>query len=142
MAETKQTGEGIGAVTPQPHEEASAGRTLLERSVIETIAGIAAREVAGVYRLGKGTLSRAVATVAGHVTTSHGVHADVGRRQTAIDLEMVVEYGYSLDDVASEVRALVARRVERMTGLEVKEVNITIVDIHYEEEAAPRARVE
>jgi uncharacterized alkaline shock family protein YloU len=65
----------------------------------------------------------------------------VGERQAAIDLDIVVEYGVPIVDVANAVRDNVSSRVERMTGLEVTEVNVTVDDIYLEsdeeEPAAP-----
>jgi len=125
-----------GEAAPAP------GSTKFANTVIETIAGIAAREVRGVFRLGGGSLSRAAARVAGTAGTSHGVRAEVGKKEVAIDLEMVVEYGYNVHEVAREVRGLVAERLQQMTGLFVKEVNIDVVDIEYQTEEMPTNRVE
>ncbi len=55
--------------------------------------------------------------------------AEVGEVQTALDLEIVVEYGYPISDVAGNVRENVVNAVERMTGLEVVEVNIAVSDV-------------
>ncbi len=117
------------------------GSTTLVDTVVEAIAGIAAREVAGVHKLGGGTLGSTVAKVRGRSETSYGVVAEVGKKEVAVDLDVVAEYGYNLHEVAVEVRALVAKRLTQMTGMEVKEVNITIVDIHFETEERS-ARVE
>jgi uncharacterized alkaline shock family protein YloU len=125
-----------GAVAP------AAGKTKFATPVVETIAGIAAREVPGVFRLGGGSLSRAAARVAGTAGTTHGVKAEVGSKEIAIDLEMIVEYGYNVHEVAREVRQLVAERLGQMTGLSVKEVNIDVVDIEYHTEEPSGARVE
>ncbi len=64
----------------------------------------------------------------------------MGERQTAIDLDLVVEYGVAITDVAHDVRENVIAAVERTTGLEVVEVNVTVNDVHLPEdddEAAP-----
>jgi uncharacterized alkaline shock family protein YloU len=71
---------------------------------------------------------------------TQGVSVEVGERQAAIDLDVVVEYGVPIVDVANAVRDNVSSRVERMTGLEVTEVNVTVDDIHLEgEEEEPPA---
>ncbi|MYS06833.1 Asp23/Gls24 family envelope stress response protein, partial [Streptomyces sp. SID6041] len=74
-----------------------------------------------------------------------GVKVEVGERQAAIDLELVVEYGVPITDVAQDVRENVIVAVERITGLEVVEVNISINDVHLPEddhEIAADSRVE
>ncbi|MFP5020449.1 Asp23/Gls24 family envelope stress response protein [Pseudonocardia phyllosphaerae] len=117
--------------------DTSQGRTSIAASVVQKIAGIAAREVNGVYRMGSGA-SRAFgalreripgggATGASNVA---GVAVEVGEKQAAVDLDIVVEYGVSIADLSKAVRRNVIGAVERMTGLEVVEVNIAVNDIH------------
>jgi uncharacterized alkaline shock family protein YloU len=61
------------------------------------------------------------------------VQVEVGEKQAAIDLDIVVEYGASIVELARAVRRNVITAVERMTGLEVIEVNIAVNDIHLPE---------
>ena len=63
-----------------------------------------------------------------------GVTVEAGEKQTAIDLQVVVAYGVSIREVAAEVRENVVAAVERMTGLEVVEVNIAVNDVHLPDE--------
>lgn len=95
---------------------------------------MAAREIDGVYKLGKGVLQDTMARMTRTRETREGVEAEVGKKEVAIDLEMVVEYGYSIPETANKVRTLIAKRVEFMTGLVTKEVNIEVVGIHYDPE--------
>ncbi|WP_044370543.1 Asp23/Gls24 family envelope stress response protein [Streptomyces noursei] len=125
------------------------GRTTIADSVVEKIAGMAARDVAGVHALGSG-ISRAFGAARERVpgttkSVSRGVKVEVGETQTAIDLEIVVLYGVSITDLAGAVRESVISAVEWMTGLEVVEVNIAVSDVELpdeeeEEEAQPRLR--
>ncbi|MBK3530543.1 Asp23/Gls24 family envelope stress response protein [Streptomyces sp. MBT67] len=109
------------------------GRTSIADVVVVKIAGMAAREIPGVHDMGGG-LSRTIGAVrdrvpGGRPNVGRGVKVEVGERQTAIDLELVVEYGVSIKDLASDVRENVILAVERITGLEVVEVNIAIDDV-------------
>ena len=127
------------------------GRTSIADGVVEKIAGMAAREVPGIHALGGG-LARTMGAVrdmapGGRTSVTQGVKAEVGEVQTAIDLSLVVEYGVAIADSAGEVRENVIAAVERMTGLEVVEVNISVTDVHLpdeeeEEEAAGAGRVQ
>jgi len=65
------------------------------------------------------------------------VTVEVGERQAAIDLDLVVEYGISIPDLADGVRRNVINAVERMCGLEVTEVNITVGDVHLPTDDTP-----
>ena len=63
---------------------------------------------------------------------SQGVTVEVGERQAAIDVDLVADFGVAIADLAAGVRRNVITSVERMTGLEVTEVNITVHDVHLE----------
>ncbi|MBC3982731.1 Asp23/Gls24 family envelope stress response protein [Streptomyces sp. AC536] len=115
-------------------QPATRGKTSIADGVVEKIAGMAAREVSGVHALGGG-LARTLGAVrdrvpGGRPNVARGVKVEVGERQTAIDLDIVVEYGVPITDVAADIRENVIAAVERMTGLEVVEVNIAAVDVH------------
>ncbi|MFD8425014.1 Asp23/Gls24 family envelope stress response protein [Streptomyces sp. NPDC059466] len=114
------------------------GRTTIAEGVVAKIAGTAAREVIGVHALGGG-IARAFGAARERMpgtTTSvtRGVKAEVGETQTAIDLEIVVDYGVSITDVAGAVREGVISAVEWMTGLEAVEVNIAVSDVKLPDE--------
>lgn len=112
------------------------GRTTITDAVVSKIAGISANDVAGVHALGGGA-ARAVGALRERIPgsrTNHaqGVSVEVGERQAAIDLEIVADYGVAIADLAEGVRRNVIASLERMTGLEVTEVNITVQDVHLE----------
>jgi uncharacterized alkaline shock family protein YloU len=139
-AERARTGTELAndraVVTPEGTAvQAREGRTTISDAVVQKIAGIAAREVNGVHNLGTGTarmfgaIRERVPGSSGPAVTQ-GVAVEVGTRQAAIDLDIVVEYGVSIPDLARAVRRNVIAAIERMTGLEVVEVNIVVDDIH------------
>ena len=110
------------------------GRTSIADTVVSKIAGIAARDISGVHALGGGA-ARAVGALreripGGRVNHSQGVSVEVGERQAAVDLTIVVEYGVQIAQLAQAIRRNVIGAVEQMTGLEVVEVNINVVDLH------------
>lgn len=126
------------------------GKTTIADQVVAKIAGIATREVDGVFSLGGG-VSRTVGALRERIPGSRtnygqGVSVEVGERQAAVDLDITAEYGIALADLAAGVRRNVVDSVERMTGLEVTEVNIVVHDVHLEDdlEAEPEgeSRVE
>lgn len=129
-------------------DPATRGRTTIADGVVEKIAGLAARDVVGVHALGSG-LARTFGAVRDRVpgsskSVTRGVKAEVGEVQTALDLEIVVDYGVSIADVARAVRENVIAAVERMTGLEVVEVNIAVSDVKLpeEEDEEPEPRIQ
>jgi uncharacterized alkaline shock family protein YloU len=114
------------------------GRTQIADGVVAKIAGMAAREIGGVHAMGGGT-ARMVGVVRDAVggssgSVAQGVSVEVGERQAAVDIDLVVEYGAAIQDLAAAVRRNVTSAVERMTGLEVTEINIKVDDIHLPED--------
>jgi uncharacterized alkaline shock family protein YloU len=109
------------------------GKTTIADTVVEKIAGIAAREIRGVHRLGGGA-ARAFNAVRERIPGSStslgtGVSVEVGERQAAVDLDVVIEYGVEIGEVSKAVRRNVIASIEKMTTLEVTEVNISVNDI-------------
>ncbi|WP_197379921.1 Asp23/Gls24 family envelope stress response protein [Mycolicibacterium mengxianglii] len=114
------------------------GKTTIADTVVAKVAGIAAREVQGVYSLG-GSASRVVGALreripGASVNNSQGVSVEVGEKQAAVDIDIVAEYGVAIADLASGIRRNVIAAIERMTGLQVTEVNIAVHDVHLETE--------
>jgi uncharacterized alkaline shock family protein YloU len=110
------------------------GETTIDDSVVTKVAGIAAREVPGVHELGAGAV-RAIGAVTQRVgigdERTQGVSVEVGEREAAVDLTVVVEYGEPIPRVADALRENVIRRIEGLTGLSVTEVNIAVNDLHF-----------
>ncbi|WP_328625067.1 Asp23/Gls24 family envelope stress response protein [Streptomyces sp. NBC_00353] len=131
-------------------EPGARGRTTIADGVVAKIAGLAARGVPGVQSMGGGFV-RGMGTVrdrvpgAGSRSVTSGVKVEVGEVQTAVDLSIIVEYGFPIVELAGDVRTEVIAAIERMTGLEVVEVNITVTDVKLpdeeEEQQAPERRV-
>lgn len=137
MPEDKQS-----AVSQPPQSDASApsplvtdlGTTTIAENVVVKLAGIAAREVPGVFSMGNAA-RRAFDTLTDHIpgsqsNVSGGVSVEKGEKQASIDLTIVVEQGTSIVDVAEAIRRDVIRAVEEGTGLQVAEVNIEVTDVH------------
>ncbi|ACQ81709.1 protein of unknown function DUF322 [Beutenbergia cavernae DSM 12333] len=132
-----------GATSPEAGTAPSdgGGTTTIADQVVTKIAGIAARNVSGVHELGGG--GRFAGAIRDFVPgqENQGVSVEVGERQAAVDLDLVADYGVSIADLAQAVRRSVVSSIERMTGLGVTEVNITVHDVYIpDEEPAPAPR--
>lgn len=156
MAEESSSRERSAVATPKAGRsetqsdsplQTERGSTTIDDAVVTKVAGVAAREVRGVHDLGGG-ISRAVGSVTHRVGVgderNQGVSVEVGERETAVDLTLVVEYGESIPRVAEAVRENVTKRVEGITGLSVTEVNIAVNDLFFpgDEEPDQSARVQ
>jgi len=130
--ETAGTGKRQGGALEQ--RDAGRGSTSIADAVVTKVAGIAAREVGGVQNLGGGA-ARSFGSAKQRVgigdERSQGVSVEVGEREAAVDLTIVIEYGESIPRVADAVRSNVIERVEGITGLSVTEVNVAVNDLHF-----------
>jgi uncharacterized alkaline shock family protein YloU len=118
------------------------GRIKIEDEVAEKVAALAALEVDGVADLG-GDVERALESVrerigVGQRRGNQGIRAKVNDREVAIDVTIVVEYGRVAMEVATAVKANVARRANHMLGMRVTEVNVTVDDVSLPGERRPR----
>ena len=122
------------------------GQITVAESVVQKIAGKACREIAGVHAMGTGG-TRAFGSVRERIPGStgpnfaQGVGVEVGEKEAAIDLDIVVEYGVSIAELGRGIQRNVKQAVERMTGLRVVEVNIAVDDVYLpsngDQDAAP-----
>ncbi|GAA5109188.1 Asp23/Gls24 family envelope stress response protein [Nocardia iowensis] len=125
------------------------GTTTIADIVVQKVAGLAAREVRGVHDLGGGA-ARAFGAIRDRIpgasaSIGQGVSVEVGETQAAVDLELVVEYGVAIAELARAVRRNVINAIEQMTGLSVVEVNINVNDVYIpgdDDEPAPSSRVQ
>ncbi len=127
------------------------GDTTIAETVVQKIAGIAAREVPGVHAMGNAArraFDQLTERIPGSQTNvSGGVSVEKGERQAAVDVSIVVEYGVSIVDVADAIRRNVIQAVEFGTGLDVIEVNVNVTDVNLPnegngDESATEGRVE
>lgn len=116
----------------------STGKTTIAEGVVARVADLAAREVRGVHSLTGGMGTRLRRLTPGVGESNRAAAVEVGERETIVALELVVDYGVSIPQLADAVRSNVIERVEYTTGLTVKEVNIEITDLYFQEENAAR----
>lgn len=110
------------------------GNVKIADDVVAIIAEIAAKEVKGVYSM-SGGIADSITGILGKKNPSKGVKVEVGEKEAAIDLYVVVDYGVRIPDVSWQVQESVKKAVETMTGLSVVEVNIHIQGVNMEKEA-------
>jgi len=109
--------------------------------VVGIIAGIAATEVEGVAGMSGGIVG-GISEMLGKRNLSKGVKVEVGEKEAAVDLYIVIEYGVRIPDVAQRVQENVKKAVESMTGLDVVECNVHIhgVAFHSDKDNVERVR--
>lgn len=109
------------------------GAVKIADDVVAIIAELAAKEVKGVYAM-SGGIADSITEILGKKNPSKGVKVEVGEKEAAIDLYIVVDYGVRIPDVAYQIQENVKKAVETMTGLSVVEVDIHIQGVNMEKE--------
>ncbi|AOZ73348.1 hypothetical protein BK816_08755 [Boudabousia tangfeifanii] len=131
--ETNMANENLPAKADVKKDVAERGTTTIADAVVAKVAGLALAEVKGVYAVGGGfsrALGAAREAFGASKNITQGVSVEVGSKQAAIDLSLIVEYPHPIHEVAEDVRKTVLGAVENIVGLEVVEVNIDVTDVH------------
>ena len=98
--------------------------------VVSIIAGKAVSEVEGVYSMAGGFAGGITEVLSGKKNFSKGIKVEVGEKETKIDVNIIVEYGTRIPDIAFEIQNRIKKTVENMTGLKVLEVNVHVQGVH------------
>ena len=112
------------------YEKTDIGTIQIAPEVIEVIAGLATIEVQGVAGM-SGGFAGGIAEILGRKNLSKGVKVEVGQRQAAVDVSIIINYDFKIPEVAHEIQRNVKQAIESMTGLDVVEVNVHIHDVHF-----------
>ncbi|HEX2926327.1 MAG TPA: Asp23/Gls24 family envelope stress response protein [Ruminiclostridium sp.] len=109
------------------------GSVKISEEVVAIIAGIAATDVPGVAGM-SGGIAGGIAEILGRKNLSKGVKVEVGEKEAAIDLYIIVEFGARIPEVAWDIQDKVKSTVQTMTGLNVVEVNIHVQGVNFDKE--------
>ncbi len=110
--------------------EDTIGEIKINNEVIAVMAGRIATEVKGVAGMSGGVVD-GLAKMLGKKSLEKGVKVEVGEEDINIDLSIIVDYGVSIPDVCSEIQINVKKKVEKMTGRNVRNVNLSVQGIHF-----------
>lgn len=122
----------------EANERTSYGAIKIANEVVGIIAGLAATEIEGVAGM-SGGFAGGIADMLGRKNLAKGVKVEVGEREAAIDLYVIVDYGVRVPEVAWKAQENVKRAVESMTGLAVVEVNVHVQGVHVAGEEEKKA---
>ena len=106
----------------------------ISEDVVAVIAGMAASEVPGVAEMAGGFAGGISEVLSGKKNMSKGIKVDILEKSTKIDVNIIVEYGARIPEVAFEIQKRVKKSVENMTGLEVEEVNVHVQGVSTSQE--------
>ena len=98
--------------------------------VVAVIAGVAVSEVEGVSGMAGGFAGGITEVLSGKKNLAKGIKVDIEENKVKIDVNIIVEYGSRIPDVAFEIQNRVKKSVESMTGLDVEEVNVHVQGVN------------
>ena len=101
----------------------------IANDAVATYAGIAVSEVQGVYGMAGG-FAGITEALSGRKNLAKGIKVEVTDKNARIDVNIIVEYGARIPEVAFEIQTRVKKSVESMTGLKVLEVNVHVQGVH------------
>lgn len=104
----------------------------ISNDVIAVIAGVAASEVPGVASMAGGLTGGLTEALKGKKNLAKGIKVEATESTAKIDVNIIVEYGSRIPDVAFEIQNRVKTSVESMTGLKVNEVNVHVQGVNTE----------
>lgn len=99
---------------------------VISEEVVSVIAGVAVSEVKGVVDTAGGFAGGISEVLSGKKKLSKGIKVEVGEKETKIDVNIIVEYGTRIPDIAFEIQNKVKSAVKEMTGLDVVAVNVHV----------------
>lgn len=114
-------------------EKIKYGTVKIANEVVSIISGLAATEVEGVTGM-SGGITGDITEMLGMKSLSKGVKVEVGEKETAIDIFIIVDYGTKISEVATNVQDNVKSKVETMTGLNVVEINVNVQGVNIPKE--------
>jgi len=109
----------------------------ISSEVVAVIAGVAVSEVQGVFGMAGGFAGGITEVLSGKKNLSKGIKVDIGEKEVSIDVNIIVEYGIRIPDVAFDIQNRVKKAVETMTGLKVVGVNIHVQGVNTETGSNP-----
>ncbi|MCH1977406.1 Asp23/Gls24 family envelope stress response protein [Enterococcus hirae] len=114
--------------------ESMNGDVTYEDKVIQKIIGISLEKVDGLLTADGGFFSNVAEKLVNTDNVTAGIDTEVGKKQVAVDLKIVVEYGKDIEEIYQQIKKIIAKEVHEMTHLDVIEVNVDVVDIKTKEE--------
>lgn len=127
--ENKDTIEEVIEISEENSEEIK-----IADDVVSIIAGKAVSEISGVAGMAGGFAGGISEVLSGKKNLSKGIKVDVGEKAVKIDVNIIVEYGARIPDVAFEIQNRVKKAIETMTGLNVTAVNVHVQGVNIPEE--------
>lgn len=113
----------------QDNEKNVKGELTYDQKVIQKIIGNALADIDGLLTVDGGFFSNLTDKLVNNDDVTNGINVDVGKKQVAVDMDIVAEYGADISKLYDKIKNKIYDKVKSMTNLEVVEVNVNVVDV-------------
>ena len=128
--ETKEKIQDESKTAETENSENTENGIEISNDVIAVIAGVAVSEVQGVASMSGGFAGGITEVLSGKKNMAKGIKVEKTENTAKIDVNIIVEYGSRIPDVAFEIQNRVKKSVESMTGFKVEEVNVHVQGVN------------
>lgn len=110
------------------------GELTFDDKVVQKIIGISLESIDGLLTVDGGFFSNVANKLVNREDVTSGIDVEVGKKQVAVDLDVVAEYGVDIAALYEKIKELISREVGKMTSLEIVEVNVSVIDVKSKEQ--------
>lgn len=139
MADTKDKGQEQGGIDTR---EERINSLTFDEKVIKKIAGLAASEIPGILAMSGNLIAGITDMLKSSDDPTKGISVEVGKKQVAVDMKVICEYGRNMPAVFQSIVDKVSGSIKEMTGLDVVEVNVHVSDVLTKEDFDRKKKVE
>jgi len=93
--------------------------------VIASIAGIAMKDIKGVAKL-SGGFAEGISEAFGKKNLGKGIKVEINDKEVKIEVNIIIQYGVKIPELASQIQEKVTADVETMSGFKVASVCVKV----------------
>ncbi|MBM7617007.1 putative alkaline shock family protein YloU [Weissella uvarum] len=123
------TNENVNVKDNKQAQNGVSGKLSFDDKVVQKIIGISLERVDGLLTVDGGFFSNMTEKLVNTDNVTSGISTEVGEKQVAADMQIVVEYGKDARVIYSQMKEIVSEQIKKMTGLDLVEFNVEVVDI-------------
>lgn len=121
-------------------KEKSGGSVRVYESVISSIVRKTVLAMDGVVRFAGNSLVDNIAEFVGSKTMQdRAISVAMGEQSVSVAIQLILEYGVYIPEVASKVQDAVKEQIQELTGMTVENVDVIVMDIEQVEEVEETA---
>lgn len=113
-----------------------------DEKVIKKVVGFAVSEIPGILAMSGNLLTGITDMLKSSDDPTKGISIELGKKQVAIDLKLICEYGLNIPEVFQTIISKVTSVIKEMTGLDVVEINVHVADVLVKEDFERKKKID